>query len=214
EEAPAEDAEVIHYQIEEILPWLADWKSEEYARLVVAWNKLYARKCFEQIRYPAHKLHEDEYVVHRILATQQSVAVISQPLYYYRQRSDSIMGKGDYDTNIRHSEVLEAFEDRLLFYQTRNRKAFSDAFHNYMRAANSYYDAYTKQLDRVYQEKAVEILQRYRTLYHMKRSCFSRKEIFQFGLFASLPRTYSALCRLKYERKMERHGKKPVGNCN
>lgn len=214
EEMPVGNAETIHYQIDEILPWLGDWKSQEYARLVVAWNKLYARDCFEQIRYPAHRLHEDEFIIHRLLATQSTVAVVSQPLYYYRQRPDSIMGKGDYDTNIHHSEVLEAFEDRLQFYQTRNRKAFSDAFHNYMRAANSFYDIYTKQFDRVYQEKAIEILRRYRAFYHTDFRRFRGKEMFQFGLFAYLPKTYSTLCRLKYERKMKRNGKEPVENSN
>lgn len=191
------------YLTEEILPWLGDWKSEPYAKLVVAWNKLYEKACFEQIRYPKGKLHEDEFVVHLLLDTQKAVAVVPQILYYYRQRPDSIMGRCDYETNMAHSEEVEAFEDRVRFYRIRNRKAFSDAFHNYMRAANSYYEIYRRKADRLYRERAAEIQQAYKKNYMESRKELSGYEALRFGLFAIMPRSYSRLCSLKYALKAE-----------
>ncbi len=41
---------------------------ENGADNVVAWNKLYRRSLWEDIRYPLGKLHEDEFVTYRILA--------------------------------------------------------------------------------------------------------------------------------------------------
>ena len=191
------------YLTEEILSWLEDWKSEAYARLVVAWNKLYEKRCFEQIRYPKGKLHEDEFVVHHLLDTQSAVAVVPQTLYYYRQRPDSIMGRCDYETNMAHSEEVEAFEDRVRFYRTSNRKAFLDAFHNYMRAANSYYEIYRRKTGEPYQKRAEEIQRIYKKNYMESWKELSGYEIFRFGLFAIMPRTYSRLCSLKYAVKAE-----------
>lgn len=56
----------------------------------VAWNRLYHRDLFAQVRFPVGRLHEDEFVVHLIYAQCQRVSVVAEPLYCYRQCSDSI----------------------------------------------------------------------------------------------------------------------------
>ena len=60
----------------------------------VAWNKLYKRDLFlnkDNIRYPYGKLHEDTYTTYKLLYYANNIAVFNEPLYYYVQRSGSIM---------------------------------------------------------------------------------------------------------------------------
>lgn len=80
--------------------------------LVVAWNKLYRKFIFEDIRYPIGKLHEDEFVIHEIFWKCNRVAVIDKPLYFYTVREGSIVAqmlpKRVYDS-------LEAFARRVSF---------------------------------------------------------------------------------------------------
>ncbi|MGN0550986.1 MAG: glycosyltransferase family 2 protein [Acutalibacteraceae bacterium] len=59
---------------------------------VVAWNKLYKKELFNDVRFPYGKVHEDQYVFHHIISKCSRVSVISSRLVYYSQRQDSIMG--------------------------------------------------------------------------------------------------------------------------
>ncbi len=57
----------------------------------VAWNKLYRKDLFREIRYPVGRYYEDGFVTFRILYNSQNIAWISSALYAYFQHSDSIM---------------------------------------------------------------------------------------------------------------------------
>ena len=71
----------------------------------IAWNKLYHRTIFAQLRYPGGKLNEDFFVIpERCLNTQKAV-VVPDVLSYYVQRGDSIMGKS---RTLRHYDAAEA----------------------------------------------------------------------------------------------------------
>lgn len=60
--------------------------------LVVAWNKLYARKIFETRRYAVGLVHEDEEIIFDVIKNAKRISVIPDNLYYYRiNRSGSIM---------------------------------------------------------------------------------------------------------------------------
>ena len=59
----------------------------------IAWNKLYHRTIFAQLRYPVGKLNEDFFVIPEICLNTQKAVVVPDVLYYYVQRGDSIMGK-------------------------------------------------------------------------------------------------------------------------
>ncbi|MBT8874510.1 glycosyltransferase family 2 protein [Lactobacillus delbrueckii subsp. bulgaricus] len=63
-----------------------------YVPLVVAWDKLYARKIFEKRRYAVGLVHEDEEIIFDVVKNAHRISVISDNLYYYRvNRSGSIM---------------------------------------------------------------------------------------------------------------------------
>ena len=71
----------------------------------IAWNKLYRRSLFAQLRYPVGKLNEDFFVIPEICLNTQRAVVVPEVLYYYVQRSDSIMGKS---STLRHYDGAEA----------------------------------------------------------------------------------------------------------
>ncbi|MBE6730271.1 MAG: glycosyltransferase [Ruminococcaceae bacterium] len=56
----------------------------------VPWGKLYLKKCFNGIKYPEGKIHEDEYITHTILFTVKKVVFLNEQLYYYFVNKDGI----------------------------------------------------------------------------------------------------------------------------
>lgn len=84
----------------------------EEVALAAACNKLYKKELFDGIRYPKGKLHEDEFVIHRIYYRCNKVAIIDKSLYFYTIRSGSIMSQM---TSKRINDALEAFADRVAF---------------------------------------------------------------------------------------------------
>jgi glycosyltransferase involved in cell wall biosynthesis len=63
-----------------------------FTTFVVAWNKLYKKEIFAKIRYEKGKINEDEIILHQVVSQCKRIAVISDKLYFYRKREDSIMG--------------------------------------------------------------------------------------------------------------------------
>lgn len=78
----------------------------------IAWNKVYKRELFNEIRYPLGRIHEDEFTSYRILWKANKVAVTNQYLYYYLQRPESITGS---KYSLKRLDVLDAFRERIDF---------------------------------------------------------------------------------------------------
>ncbi len=91
---------------------LGDIYPKENVLLVVAWNKLYKRKVFEDVRFPVGKIHEDEYTAHRYISNAESIAVITDSLYHYRIRQGSITGAQS-SQSLKHLDLLDALKDRI-----------------------------------------------------------------------------------------------------
>lgn len=80
---------------------------------IVAWNKLYRKELFENTRFPNGKIHEDEFIAHLIYHNCQRVSCISDKLYMYRQRENSIMKLKDAEN---HLDASEAYVMRANFF--------------------------------------------------------------------------------------------------
>ena len=70
-----------------------------------AWNKLYRRAIFAQLRYPEGKLNEDLFLIPKICLQIQKAVVVPNALYYYVQRGSSIMNGSK---TLRHFDAAEA----------------------------------------------------------------------------------------------------------
>lgn len=62
-------------------------------RIHPAWNKLYRKDLFENLRFDEGKLHEDEFIIHKVLFYSKKVVFIPDMLYIYLIRSSGIMGQ-------------------------------------------------------------------------------------------------------------------------
>lgn len=89
----------------------------KYTFGVVAWNKLYKKDLFESIRYPVGKIHEDEFVFHRLIYQSKNIVCIPYVGYHYLQRSNSIM-----DSQKNYKDVFEAALDRCLFFMEKQER--------------------------------------------------------------------------------------------
>lgn len=117
---------------------------------VMAWNKLYKKKLFENIRYPKGRIHEDEWILHHLLWECEKVAVISEKLYFYTYRDDSIIGQ----FSIRNIEDGRyAYEDRVQFVAEKKWDAVKQIV-----AENTCYYCLTNYEKLLEQEQSVEIV--------------------------------------------------------
>lgn len=60
-------------------------------RVIPAWNKLYGKNIFSELRFAFGKIHEDDFAIHHVLWNCHRAAIIPDGLYYYRIRDNSIM---------------------------------------------------------------------------------------------------------------------------
>lgn len=57
---------------------------------MAAWDKLYKRSLFKNIRFPEGKLSEDYYIMYKLFWKSKKITYYAHPLYYYYQRRNSI----------------------------------------------------------------------------------------------------------------------------
>lgn len=96
----------------------------------VAWNRLYHRSLFDELRFPVGRLREDEFTVHRIYWQCERISVIAQPLYFYVQRAGSIMQTPSIKSKL---DLIDAFFDRADFeWENGLRKAACSYYKNVM----------------------------------------------------------------------------------
>ena len=91
---------------------------------VIAWNKLYRKQLFQDLRYPVGQVHEDEAIAHRVLGCCGAVAATDDSLYYYRQHTNSIMSS--HNSCYRSLCIALAYGDRMQYCHSK-ALGFSDA---------------------------------------------------------------------------------------
>ena len=62
-----------------------------------AWNKMYKRDLFEDVKFPVGRKMEDLGTTYKLLLKAERIAYSTEVLYYYFQREDSILHKVDLD---------------------------------------------------------------------------------------------------------------------
>ncbi|HEL2051683.1 TPA: glycosyltransferase family 2 protein [Streptococcus suis] len=87
---------------------------------VVAWCKLYASSCFENLRFDKGKYFEDEYINFKLFYPLTKVAIVEDALYYYVQRQNSIMNSAL--SRKKMSDTLEFLDNRIAFYQLNRER--------------------------------------------------------------------------------------------
>lgn len=59
----------------------------------MVWNKLYAKKLFENIKFPVGRIFEDSYIMHLLVEEAGCIAVSKNKFYNYIVRPESTTTK-------------------------------------------------------------------------------------------------------------------------
>lgn len=73
------------------------------------WNKLYKTELIQDILFPVGKLNEDEFWTYQVFGRAKKSTKVNKTMYYYFQRSGSIMGER---FNLRRLDALEGKSNR------------------------------------------------------------------------------------------------------
>lgn len=94
------------YTKNEALKFIADYKVS-----VTVWNKLYKRKLWDICRFPNGHVHEDVYMIFKIIEKVKNIYFMNNILYLYRIRPGSITQKYSVKNTKDLLEALSFFEN-------------------------------------------------------------------------------------------------------
>lgn len=136
----AEHTNGMGYAVPKVIQKSFSISSEEaytsrYGMSMMAWGKLYRRDCFNIVRFPIGKLHEDAFTTYRLIFSTPNVAVCDTPLYYYFYNTEGITHS---PWTIKRLDEVEAHETQLTFLNQRYPKAYLRELYTYVRILASH----------------------------------------------------------------------------
>lgn len=114
QETEGEDPAIRPEQLEPVLWTPKDLYMQRFVNATVCWGKLYHRDCFANVRYPAGKYIEDEFVTYRLIFGCKTLAVIPAPLYAYYINRTGISKKAWVPKRL---DAWEAYEQQIAFFE-------------------------------------------------------------------------------------------------
>ena len=162
-----------------------------------AWNKLYKKSAFSEIRFPKGKLSEDDFVAHKLFRNCSKIACISTIGYYYVQRAGSILSNENSKLCLHQAE---ARLDRALCCNELG--LFRSAGLSYWIAAMALPSACKKDSSSfALQEELEDTTRLFRQNIQLRKFC-KLKERFQVLLVFISPTLYRALFRNSFKRRL------------
>lgn len=143
-------------------------------RIRPAWNKLYRKEIFSELRFAFGKIHEDEFAIHHVLWNCGKLAVIKDGLYYYRIRQNSIMTTESPKSRL---DGLEAILEQYEF--CAERKVITDEYVTGIEYMNSVIDM-EKRMDEQSKPRYKELKKRYENIYFSEKKNKNLKRFLNF----------------------------------
>ena len=116
-----------------------------------AWGKLYKTELIKDLHFPVGKYFEDSFWQHLVMDRVERYGIVDEPLYFYRQRGDSISGT----PSNRLTDLLDGNKMRLDFIRekypvllTLMQKKYSELYYQ-INPPDSVFYRYKKFLQRV-----------------------------------------------------------------
>ena len=100
---------------------------------VSAWNKLYRRELWAGFRFPKGKLCEDAFTTYLLLDKAERIVQITDPLYCYRIRPQSIMTSA---FSAKNMDEEEAWRKNFEFIRDHYPRLYKKAFSFYLQSVN------------------------------------------------------------------------------
>ena len=123
------------------------------------WNKLYKTQLVKDIPYAVGKLNEDEFWTYQAFGRAQNVSRINKTMYYYSQRSSSIMGES---YNIRRLDALEGKANRQKYIEERFPSLATQAKIDFYGSCLFAYQCVLKYMSGSEKKKASDVIKTYR----------------------------------------------------
>ena len=102
-----------------------------------AWGKLYNREIIRNIHFPTLTHFEDFEWMQNSIDKCSRYGCVDTPLYYYRQRKDSLTGS----LTINDKRVLEAYSQRLVFIESHYPELSNEMRKQYDRIYSQFYNS-------------------------------------------------------------------------
>lgn len=101
--------------------------------IVAAWNKLYKKQCWNELKFPKGKICEDAFTTYMIIHNANRIIQIEDSLYHYRIRENSIM-----TSNFKKSKMdeEEAWRVNYQFMKKYYPEVAQKAFDFYLQKVN------------------------------------------------------------------------------
>lgn len=152
------------------LPAAEKWETERYylhdsMNATIACAKLYRKECFDNVRYPVGKVHEDEFLTYRILFRHTHLSVVKAPLYGYFRNEQGITRS---HWNPKRMMIFDAYEEQLIYFRKKQKPLIvKDRYHNYLWAITYQMEMLEETGDTVFlpqiRKRLREVLKRYRS---------------------------------------------------
>jgi glycosyltransferase involved in cell wall biosynthesis len=165
-------------------------------KLVIACNKLYKRSLFSDLKFEEGRIHEDEFIAHKLLYKSFKVTYMPIKLYYYLQRDNSIIRS---PFTLKQLDYVYALKDRADFFRgfcliNLQHKAedryIQSIFSNYKRIKKSNFNA-IKEIKGIRKDLFKSI----RSL--VKNPYYNKKEKALWLLFIFTPLLYDIYVKIK-----------------
>lgn len=164
---------------------------------VVLWSKLFKRHIFEGIQFdPSVRIHEDQRVVHRLLAKAENGVIYTDTiLYFFRETPGSLSRR---QRGWERLEIVDCYFDRLQCVRElpeNVREAHNLLYHTYRRyliGVIKNYRSIAKNMKKEpeYSRYKKELLEKYRKTREICKMKETWKDFMLFQLFEWYPRLF------------------------
>lgn len=89
---------------------------ENYEMYIVAWDKVFRKTMWENLRFPVGRIHEDQFTTYKPLYESRKVGLMEEKLYYYRIRNNSIMGNYKAKASL---DDIDALREKMEYFSTK-----------------------------------------------------------------------------------------------
>ena len=111
-------------KIEAIKELLLDSKIQSYA-----WNKLFKKNLFENLKFPTDKNFEDIATTLLLFEKANKIVLFEDPKYYYLRRDDSIVGVRNYKT---YKDYLDVIYNKYFYLDAKYQELDLYNAYNYI----------------------------------------------------------------------------------
>lgn len=125
---------------------------------IPACGKLYKRYVFDNLVFPVGRLHEDEFIAHRVLSLCKRITYIDVNLYYYfRGNNESICASTMTDKRL--SDTVDSYFDRIDFVKEHHPEIYEKALRTLLFKSAFIINKYHKNISKACKKR---ILKKYR----------------------------------------------------